>query len=70
MNLNKLFNDKKVILLDDIYDILEDYIRKNLKIEIKYSPSIGFCDGKIKAILKLNGDIIDSDEHNIHKSLF
>lgn len=67
MDSNKLFNDKNVI---SFYDILEDYIRKNLKIEIKYSPPIGFCDGKIKVILKLNGDIIDSDEHNIHKSLF
>ena len=36
-----------------------DYIKEHLKIEIEYTSPAGLCDGKIKATLKLDEEVID-----------
>ena len=55
---------------DNINKSIKEYLKKNLKIEIKYNQPVGLCDGLIKVILKLNGEIISSDEHKIYKTFF
>ena len=46
------------------------YLKDNLKIEVEYNSPIGSNDGKIKVILKLEGEIIDSNEKKIFKTFF
>ena len=49
---------------------VKKYLKDNLKIEIEYNSPIGLSDGKIKVILKLEGEIIDSNEKKIFKTFF
>ena len=49
---------------------IKNYLKDNLKIEIEYNSPIGFSDGKIKVTLKLEGEIIDSNEQKIFKTFF
>ena len=53
-----------------IGDEIKKYLKDNLKIEVEYNSPIGLSDGKIKVILKLEGEIIDSDEKKIIKTFF
>jgi len=46
------------------------YLKDNLKIEVEYNSPIGLSDGKIKIILKLEGEIIDFNEKKIFKTFF
>lgn len=57
-------------LVKNFNDNIRDYIKEHLKIEIEYTSPAGLCDGKIKATLKLDGEVIDSNEHKIFKSFF
>lgn len=57
-------------LAKNFNDIIRDYIKEHLKIEIEYTSPAGLCDGKIKATLKLDEEVIDSNEHKIFKSFF
>ena len=54
----------------DIKNDIKEYIKNNLKIEVEYNSPIGLSDGKIKVILKLEGEIIDSNEKKIYKTFF
>jgi len=49
---------------------VKKYLKDNLKIEVEYNSPIGLSDGKIKVILKLEGEIIDSNEKKIFKTFF
>lgn len=49
---------------------IKEYIKNNLKIEIEYNSPVGLIDGNIKATLKLEGEVIDSDEKKIIKTFF
>jgi len=51
-------------------EIIKDYLKNNLKIELEYCSPIGLSDGFIKATIKLNGEIIDSDKKTIVKTFF
>ena len=64
--LNGEIKNKVVDLEKDI----KEYIKNNLKIELEYNSPIGLSDGKIKVILKLEGEIIDSAEQKIMKTFF
>lgn len=57
-------------LVKNFNDNIRDYIKEHLKIEIEYTSPAGLCDGKIKATLKLDEEVIDSNEHKIFKSFF
>lgn len=57
-------------LAKNFNDIIRDYIKEHLKIEIEYTSPACLCDGKIKATLKLDEEVIDSNEHKIFKSFF
>lgn len=57
-------------LVKNFNDNIRDYIKEHLKIEIEYTSPVGLCDGKIKATLKLDEEVIDSNEHKIFKSFF
>lgn len=54
----------------DFENAIKNYIKEHLKIEIEYTSPAGLCDGKIKATLKLDEEVIDSNEHKIFKSFF
>ena len=54
----------------DIKNDIKEYIKNNLKIEVEYNSPIGLNDGKIRVILKLEGEIIDSNEQKIFKTFF
>lgn len=54
----------------DIKNDIKEYIKNNLKIEIEYNSPVGLSDGNIKATLKLEGEVIDSDEKKIIKTFF
>jgi hypothetical protein len=51
-------------------EIIKDYLKNNLKIELEYCSPVGLNDGFIKATIKLDGEIIDSDKKTIVKTLF
>ena len=57
-------------LVKNFNDNIRDYIKEHLKIEIEYTSPAGLCDGKIKVTLKLDEEVIDSNEHKIFKSFF
>lgn len=54
----------------DVKEDIKEYIKNNLKIEVEYNSPIGLSDGKIKVTLKLEGEIIDSNEQKIVKTFF
>jgi hypothetical protein len=58
------------MLAGSIEDKIRKYLKNNLKIEVEYNSPIGLSDGKIKVILKLEGEIIDSTEQKIMKTFF
>ena len=60
----------KPLSKDLIANEVKNYLKDNLKIEIEYNSPVGLSDGNIKAILKLEGEIIDSDEKKIFKTFF
>jgi len=49
---------------------IKNYLKDNLKIEVEYNSPIGLSDGNIKVTLKLEGEIIDSNEKKIYKTFF
>ena len=49
---------------------VKKYLKDNLKIEVEYNSPISLNDGKIKVTLKLEGEIIDSNEQKIFKTFF
>lgn len=55
-----------MISLEDV----KNYITDNLKVEVEYNSPMGLIKGNIKVILKLDGEIIDSDEKPIYKTYF
>lgn len=61
---------EKSLNTEDITNEIKKYLKDNLKIEVEYNSPVGLFDGKIKVILKLEGEIIDSNEQKIFKSLF
>ena len=63
-------NDNIKTEVIDIKEDIKEYIKNNLKIEVEYNSPIGLSDGKIKVILKLEGEIIDSNEQKIFKTFF
>ena len=60
----------KPVSKDLIADEIKNYLKDNLKIEVEYNSPIGLNDGKIKVTLKLEGEIIDSNEQKIFKTFF
>jgi hypothetical protein len=60
----------KPLSKDLIANEVKNYLKDNLKIEIEYNSPVGLSAGNIKAILKLEGEIIDSDEKKIFKTFF
>lgn len=60
----------KPVSKDLIADEIKNYLKDNLKIEVEYNSPIGLSDGKIKVTLKLEGEIIDSNEQKIFKTFF
>jgi hypothetical protein len=54
----------------DVKEDIKEYIKDNLKIEVEYNSPVGLGDGNIKVTLKLEGEIIDSDEKKIIKTFF
>ena len=62
-------NDTEIKIID-IKQNIKEYLKNNLKIEIEYNSPIGLSDGNIKATLKLEGEIIDSNEQKIFKTFF
>ena len=63
-------NDNEKTKVIDVKEDIKEYIKNNLKIEVEYNSPIGLSDGKIKVILKLEGEIIDSNEQKIFKTFF
>lgn len=55
-----------MISLEDV----KNYLTDNLKVEVEYNSPVGFSKGNIKVTLKLDGEIIDSDEKIINKTYF
>lgn len=53
-----------------INEEIKQYLKDNLKIEVEYNSPIGLSDGNIKVTLKLEGEIIDSNEKKIYKTFF
>jgi hypothetical protein len=60
----------KPVSKDLIANEIKNYLKDNLKIEVEYNSPIGLSDGKIKVTLKLEGEIIDSNEQKIFKTFF
>ena len=60
----------KPVSKDLIANEVKKYLKDNLKIEVEYNSPIGLNDGKIKVTLKLEGEIIDSNEQKIFKTFF
>ena len=60
----------KPVSKDLIANEIKNYLKDNLKIEVEYNSPIGLNDGKIKVTLKLEGEIIDSNEQKIFKTFF
>ena len=57
-------------LAKNFNDVIRDYLKKHLKIEIQYNSPTGLCKGSIKTTLKLDDEIIDSSEQKIYQSFF
>ena len=55
-----------MISLEDV----KNYLTDNLKVEVEYNSPMGLSKGNIKVTLKLDGEIIDSDEKPIYKTYF
>jgi hypothetical protein len=58
------------MLTCSIEDNIRKYLKNNLKIEVEYNSPVSLSDGKIKVTLKLEGEIIDSNEQKIMKTFF
>ena len=53
-----------------IEKLIKKYIKEHLKIKVEYATPHSLCDGKIKASIYLDDELVDSSEQKIMMTFF